>query len=263
MKIGFIFVLYKTPQSEIIRLKKEVKSLKLKDYQIYFIDNSENQQGYAAGVNAGLKCAIKDGCELFVIGNPDIKLDTLVKLDQLVKYNPFDIFGFAMKQQGKTYYGGQIDKWRMSGGLVETKPNQRFVPVDFISGSLMFIKKKVIDKIGPPAGGFDESYFMYYEDVDFCYRAKKAGFKIGIDSKISYVHFEVSQDNPKREFYLFKNRLKFLMKYGSLKQKVREKCKWRLGQTTYLILFTPMNISILKFRLSNIFSYKKHLTRMK
>ena len=29
------------------------------------------------------------------------KLDTLVKLDQLVKSNPFDIFSFAMKQQGK------------------------------------------------------------------------------------------------------------------------------------------------------------------
>ena len=224
-KIGFVFVLYKTPQSEISRLKKEVKEFVITPYTLnpipytlYFIDNSDNGQGYATGVNAGIKKAIADDCNLFVIANPDISLVKLVKLDQLVKSNPFDIWSYSMHQQGKTYYGGVIDKWRMSGGLIEKKPIKRFSETDFVSGSLMFIKKKVIDKIGY----FDESYFMYYEEVDFCYRAKKAGFKIGIDSKNSYKHFEVSIDNPKKEFYLFKNRLKFLFKFGSFKQKVRE-----------------------------------------
>ena len=190
MKIAFIFVLYKTPQSEIKRLKQEVKNLKLKDYKIYFIDNTNNQQGYAAGVNASIKKALKDGCELFTIANPDIKLVSLVPLDKLVQLSPFDIFGFAMRQQGKTYYGGKLDEWRMSGELSQEKPKSRFIASDFVSGSLMFIKKKVIDKIG----FFNEKYFMYYEDVDYCYRAKKVGFKIGIDSKISYEHFEVSNN---------------------------------------------------------------------
>ena len=123
-----------------------------------------------------------------------------------------------MNQQDKTFYGGEIDRWRMSGGLIEKKPTKRFIETDFVSGSLMFIKKKVIDRIGL----LDESYFMYYEEVDFCYRAKKAGFRIGVDTKLEYEHFEVSQDNPTKEFYLFKNRLKFLFKFGSFKQKVRE-----------------------------------------
>ncbi len=221
MKTAFIFVLYKTPQVEISRLKQEVKDLGLKNYLIYFIDNTNNHQGYAAGVNQGIKQALKDGCEIFVAANPDIKLDSLVKLDRfnlLDALDKFDIFSFAMRQQGKTYYGGQIDKWRMSGGLIEKKPDDRFATTDFVSGSLMVIKKSVIDKIG----FFDESYFMYYEEVDFCFRSKKSGFKIGIDSELSYNHFEVSQDNPEKEFYLFKNRLKFLLKFGTLKQKVYE-----------------------------------------
>jgi hypothetical protein len=46
-KIAFIFVLYKTAKEEIERLKKEVKDLKIEDYRIYFIDNSENNRGYA------------------------------------------------------------------------------------------------------------------------------------------------------------------------------------------------------------------------
>ena len=215
MKTAFIFVLYKTPQSEINRLKKEVKELNTSCYKLYFIDNSSNRQGYAEGVNAGIKKGLKDGCDLFAIANPDI---TLVKSVESAKLNPFDIWSYTMHQQGKNYYGGMIDKWRMSGGLIDKKPNRRFCETDFVSGSLMFIKKKVIDKIG----FFDESYFMYYEEVDYCYRAKKAGFKIGIDSKKYYEHFEISVNNPKKEFYLFKNRLKFLIKYGSVKQKIRE-----------------------------------------
>ncbi|MCX7955643.1 MAG: oligosaccharide flippase family protein, partial [Patescibacteria group bacterium] len=117
------------------------------------------------------------------------------------------------------YYAGEIDKWRMSAGLITKKPKKRFVEADFVSGSLMIIKKSVIEKIGY----FDESYFMYYEEVDYCYRAKKQGFKIGIDSNLIYDHFEISKNtNPKKEWYLFKNRFKFFLKYASAKQKARE-----------------------------------------
>jgi len=247
MKIAFIFVLYKTPQSEIKRLKQEVKNLKLKDYKIYFIDNTNNQQGYAAGVNASIKKALKDGCELFTIANPDIKLVSLVPLDKLVQLPPFDIFGFAMRQQGKTYYGGKLDEWRMSGELSQEKPKSRFIASDFVSGSLMFIKKKVIDKIG----FFNEKYFMYYEDVDYCYRAKKVGFKIGIDSKISYEHFEVSQDDPQKEFFLFKNRLKFLFKFGSLKQKIYELI--RIPKTVFEeIKKRPFYLNFISLNISSI-----------
>ncbi|PIP63326.1 hypothetical protein CO165_03610 [Candidatus Roizmanbacteria bacterium CG_4_9_14_3_um_filter_33_18] len=247
MKIAFIFVLYKTPQSEIKRLKQEVKNLKLKDYKIYFIDNTNNQQGYAAGVNASIKKALKDGCELFTIANPDIKLVSLVPLDKLVQLSPFDIFGFAMRQQGKTYYGGKLDEWRMSGELSQEKPKSRFIASDFVSGSLMFIKKKVIDKIG----FFNEKYFMYYEDVDYCYRAKKVGFKIGIDSKISYEHFEVSQDDPQKEFFLFKNRLKFLFKFGSLKQKIYELI--RIPKTVFEeIKKRPFYLNFISLNISSI-----------
>ncbi|MFA6081689.1 MAG: oligosaccharide flippase family protein [Patescibacteria group bacterium] len=218
LKIAFIFILYKTPQSEIIRLKKEIKELRIADYELYLIDNSKNGQGYAFGVNQGIKEALKDGCQIFVAANPDISLSNINKDGILSAAKKFDIWSFSMKQQGKTYYGGHIDKWRMSGGLIEKKPNKRFVDTDFVSGSLMIIKKSVIDKIGL----LDEGYFMYYEEVDYCYRAKKSGFKIGIDSGISYHHFEVSQDNPNKQLFLFKNRLKFLFKFGTLKQKVYE-----------------------------------------
>lgn len=253
MKVGFIFVLYKTPQSEINRLMKEVNKLQVASYKLYLIDNSENGQGYAAGVNQGIKKALKDVCEIFVVANPDITLVQLGPLDLLGSFGKFDIFGFAMRQQGKTYFGGAIDKWRMSGGLIEKKPNKRFFATDFVSGSLMVIKKRVIDKIGL----LDESYFMYYEEVDYCYRAKKSGFRIGIDSKQYYNHFEISQDNPKKEFYLFKNRLKFLFKYGSFKQKMYELI--RIPKTFFEeVLKRPFYLNFFSLNISSIINKILH-----
>lgn len=227
-KIGFIFILYKTPEKEVKRLRKEVKLLGFKDYKIYFIDNTNRGLGYASGVNIGIKKAIDDRCNLFFIANPDISIVNFYNKDWLKGLNYFDVLGFAIKQDGKVYYGGEIDRWRMSGGLIEKKPKKRFIDIDFVSGSLMIIKKKVIDKIG----FFDESYFMYYEEVDYCYRAKKSGFKIGIDSKLIYDHFEISKDNnPQKNWFLFKNRFKFFLKYSSVIQKIRELI--RLPKTIY------------------------------
>ena len=217
MKIGFIFVLYKTPKEEVERLKNEVKRLRFKDYRIYFPDNSNNHQGYAYGVNIGLKQALKDGCNLFVVANPDISLKNLSKkILDAAKY--FDIWGLAMKQDEKIYYGGMLDKKRLTAGLSDKKPRIKFFTTDFVSGSLMFIKKEVIDKIG----FFDESYFMYYEEVDFCFRAKRAGFRVGVDTQYQYQHFETSKENPKKNQYLFLNHLKFLWRYGSVYQKMYE-----------------------------------------
>ena len=261
MKIAFIIVLYKTSKSEVERLKKEIKESRIKNKELYFIDNTNNNVGYAAGVNIGTKKAIEDGCDLFVIANPDISFrqprhptgDEAKSelITDSAKY--FDIWGFAMRQEEKIYYGGKIDKWRMSGGLIEEKPKKRFTQTDFVSGSLMFIKKKVIDKIG----FFDESYFLYYEEVDYCYRAKSAGFKVGIDSSIVYDHFEVSKANPSKNYYLFKNRVKFLLKYGSHKQKFREFL--RLPKTIYEeIIKRPFYLNFFSLNLSSLINKILH-----
>jgi len=45
-------------------------------------------------------------------------------------------------------------------------------PVDWVPGASMMIRPKVFEAIG----GFDETYFLYFEETDFCLRAKKAGF---------------------------------------------------------------------------------------
>ena len=130
----------------------------------------------------------------------------------------FDIWGFGMKQNGNVYYGGGIDAWRLSGGLLESKPAVRYMPVDFVSGSVMGFSREVVQTIGL----WDESYFMYYEDVDYCERARRKGFEVGIDSSIIYDHFEISQINERKVQWIAGSRWKFFLNYSNLIQKIRE-----------------------------------------
>ena len=55
---------------------------------------------------------------------------------------------------------------------------------DWVTGACFFIKRIVLDKIG----FLDENFFMYAEEMEYCYRAKKAGFGVIYYPKASLIH---------------------------------------------------------------------------
>jgi GT2 family glycosyltransferase len=58
--------------------------------------------------------------------------------------------------------------------------------VDAISGSFMMFRKELYEKIG----GLDENFFMYGEDLDFCYRTQKSGYKVYYVHSTQIVHYK-------------------------------------------------------------------------
>ena len=58
--------------------------------------------------------------------------------------------------------------------------------VEAICGAFMMIRKDIYEEVG----GFDEDYFMYGEDLDLCFRIKKAGYKVFYYSGTSTIHFK-------------------------------------------------------------------------
>ena len=58
--------------------------------------------------------------------------------------------------------------------------------VDAISGAFMMMRRDVYEKIG----GFDPAFFMYGEDLDFCYRTQQAGFKVYYFHETEVIHFK-------------------------------------------------------------------------
>ncbi|MBX7076350.1 MAG: glycosyltransferase family 2 protein [Methanobacteriaceae archaeon] len=65
--------------------------------------------------------------------------------------------------------------------------------IDCLVGAFMLVKKDVINQIGM----LDEDYFMYGEDIDWCYRIKESGWKIIYFGEVEIVHYKGSSSNKK------------------------------------------------------------------
>ncbi|MBX4258437.1 glycosyltransferase family 2 protein [Clostridium estertheticum] len=66
--------------------------------------------------------------------------------------------------------------------------------VDALTGAFMMVRKKVIDK----AGLLDETFFMYGEDLDWCFRIKEAGYKVIYYPEAVTIHYKGGSSKRKR-----------------------------------------------------------------
>lgn len=164
--------------------------------------------GFGGGANEGMTYSLKHGAEWVIILNQDVSLtkegvDGFVKL---LKKTPAGIMGPE---------AGSLDKKRWTA-ILPAKGS-----VDYISGSCMAIHRNVIKKIGR----FYEPYFMYYEDVDVCVRARKAGFPIKKMDMLGFVHKRrpiLEKGSFDHEYYLARNHLLFVERNAPLKVKIHE-----------------------------------------
>jgi len=223
-----------------------IEGLEKKFKDIVILKNSQNL-GFAEGNNVGIRYALKNGAQWVLILNNDTRVapDLLI---QLIKksclINQSGILGpkiyfapgfeyhknrYKPAQRGKVFwYAGGIIDWRniycSHRGVDEVDEGQYDPPAggeetDFVSGCAMLVKKEVFEKIGP----FDRRYFLYLEDVDFCQRAKKAGFKIVYvpDGKVWHYNASSSQvGGALHDYFITRNRLLFGMKYAPARTKI-------------------------------------------
>jgi len=93
-------------------------------------------------------------------------------------------------------------KSKLFGRYYLTYLNERSIAqVDCLMGAFMLIRKKVIHKIGY----LDEQFFIYGEDIDYCYRAKKAGWNIVYFPAITvkHIHGGTTNNNKLKHVLLF------------------------------------------------------------
>jgi GT2 family glycosyltransferase len=74
---------------------------------------------------------------------------------------------------------------RFAGYLQTFHDENETHPVEAVSGSCMFIRRQVIEKIGY----LDEQFFAYQEDADFCFRARQAGWEVYYMPQASIIHY--------------------------------------------------------------------------
>ncbi|MDI6856339.1 MAG: glycosyltransferase family 2 protein, partial [Candidatus Thermoplasmatota archaeon] len=98
-----------------------------------------------------------------------------------------------------SHYGvGEVDR----GQYNELKE------VDYVTGAALMIKREVIDKIGSLDEEFSPAYF---EEVDWCARARKAGYRVVYDPNATLLHYEgISKKKCKEEYLYFISRKNFV-----------------------------------------------------
>jgi len=172
-----------------------VDAVKREFPSVEVIPNKTNLR-FAGGNNIGIKRALERGSDYILLLNNDTTVDAefLTKLVKAADADP----GIGMVGAKIYYYddpkriwfaGGRIEWWKgwiSHIGLREEDRGQYDTAraVDYITGCCLLVKRPVIEKIG----NLDEQFFMYGEDVDWCLRVCKAGFRLVYEPKAKIWH---------------------------------------------------------------------------
>src|SRR5579859_7598682 len=149
-KIAVVIVTYKNSKIELEKLEKSIMMNGVEIKSIYFLNNIKENLGYAGGINRILK-KILSKYNYFFIVNPDVVLhkNCIARLVKILKNDTkVGIVGpKIVDNNGRIWsLGGELDKKRYSGGLIgygrlSEEPKENIIPVDFVSGTVMLIKK--------------------------------------------------------------------------------------------------------------------------
>ena len=191
--------------------------------QAHILKNSTNL-GFAGGNNVGIRFALSKGASHVVLVNDDLalELDWLEHISEYCRRKPGSgIAGGCIRFLGKSEYvnstGLEVDfLWRATDRDFMTLFSSVTRPsgdVFAMTGGAMWISREVFEKIGL----LDETFFAYYEDLDFCLRAKRAGFGIDyVAPAVSYHQFSGSlgENHPRRRYLLARNHLRTVGLYA-------------------------------------------------
>ncbi|MBI5229333.1 glycosyltransferase family 2 protein [Candidatus Micrarchaeota archaeon] len=204
------------------KLTEYVNDRKNKGLKIALVENKENE-GFAGGNNRGIELALAHGAEYVMFLNNDATVDPNAIGELVNEMEQKDGTGIA---GSKIYYYDKPDMIWSAGGTInwfigkgstrgrrETDERQydKVEEVDQVIGCAMMVKRGVFDAIG----FLDETYFSYYEETQFCARARKKGYAIYyVPSSIVYHKVAKSTGGgttPTSVYYLVRNRGFFIL----------------------------------------------------
>ena len=197
------------------------------DHRVTLIVNPDNR-GVAEGNNQGIRAALAEGCEFILLLNndtvfgPELLAALLAGMDRsqydmvapkmLYHDEPKRIWaaggafqpwlGYRIRHYGKDQFDrGQFDDGRL---------------VTYVPTCCVLMRSPVIHRVGL----MDPEYFVYFDDVDFMYRALRAGVTLGYLPEVTLLHKVSSctggEESTFAKSYAARNRAYFLRKHLSL-----------------------------------------------
>ncbi len=249
-----IIIINNSPEENLLKLKKGKEN-------VIIIDNQNT--GYSSGCNLGAKLAKGD---LLFFLNPDTILlnDFFPTLFEYFRNKNFGAIGLKLYNQHKGFqisFGryptiiGEIKNKKIKNAfrkgkqqiIKEIESNYQYKPsiVDWVSGAALIIRKSVFEQVG----GFNERFFLYYEDADLCKRVAELGLKNYFFPFSNIIHLEAEniRDNFS-EIYIYakKSQLEYYKLHNGILQTVllRIYLSFKFG-LKYLLSFNKINLKLL------------------
>lgn len=186
--------------------------------EVTLVANRQNH-GFAKSNNLGMTKATG---ELILLLNNDVEVhsDWEDGLLEAAKEKDAGIIGCKLLYpDGRIQHAGcSLSPWRIifhGRGEADNGQYDRIRECDYVTGAAFLIKRAVVKRIGY----LDEGYSpLYYEETDYCARARKVGFKVIYTPKTKLVHREgeTTGSMPNVFYYRERSRVRFMLKNYSL-----------------------------------------------
>ncbi|MFZ5863089.1 MAG: glycosyltransferase family 2 protein [Nitrospirota bacterium] len=182
--------------------------------------------GYAGGNNAGIHWALRRGADYVLILNNDTIVDPDV-LTELTRVAGGDrtigVVGpkvLCEPDRHLVYSCGEsqslwFNRRRIATGQPDRETDMKPRDVDYVVGCSLLVSREFIEKVGL----LDEVFFAYYDEVDWCFRGRRVGYRVVCaPSAIVYHKGEASSGkglNPITAYYRTRNWIYFMRKHAS------------------------------------------------
>ena len=201
-------------------------------YPLVLLETGRNL-GYAEGNNVGTRHALEHSANFVLVLNNDTTVapDLLEQLVDTARRNPdagvFSARVMYFDHPEQVWFDGA--RWNESSlqlewpgqGKRETELGTTDHDTDYACGAALFFRAEVARKIGL----LDETFFLVWEEVDWCFRARKAGWRNIVVAKAKIWHkigvSFGSESSPLRTYFSIRNQLLWFSRHASFAARLR------------------------------------------
>jgi GT2 family glycosyltransferase len=225
----------------VVRLRKQLPTAEL-------IANSVNA-GFAGGCNLGIRRALELGCKYVFLLNNDAIIGPKTVSELIIaskRLNDCAILGSVVRYtnaRGYQFFGSQrIEATGQPRWFEYTRDHAQLtcplIESDFILGAALFAPSEIFRDVGE----FDERFYLTYEDVDLCYRARARGIRSFVVTSSEVEHYASATmgpvEAPLQSYFLARNELLFIEKHCNRSLRLVMHARrlrrliWRISQAT-------------------------------
>jgi len=235
--------------------------------------------GFSGGYNMGMK---EIESKYTLILNSDVRLShgatpkllsTIDKTEKIIAVQPCilsaeneEIYEYAGAAGGMIdYLGYPFCRGRVLSSIEKLNPDYKASEIFWASGAAMMVRTANFKAMG----GFDSDYFAHQEEIDFCWRAKKAGYSVLYEPEAQVFHLgggTLSYEHPQKTFLNFRNNI-----FTLIKNEPYTKLIWLLPLRFILDIIASFHfliggkfrnaLAVLKAYLNVVLSFRKYITK--